>query len=70
VDPDRPGTAGALRGPAWAAREAMLAAGAIDEADIRRWDRAFEASDAATERHLLFLSTLAVVGRRPGSPRR
>jgi SAM-dependent methyltransferase len=57
-----------LRGPAWAAREAMLAAGAIDEADIRRWDRAFEASDAATERPLLFPSTFAVVGRRPGSP--
>ena len=38
------------------------------EADIRRWDRAFEASDAATERHLLFPSTFGRGGPAPRLP--
>ena len=53
------------RGPAWAARDAMLAAGAIDEDDIERWEKAFRTLDAAAERPLLFPSVFAAVGRRP-----
>lgn len=53
------------RGPAWAARDAMLAAGAIDEDDIERWEKAYKALDAAAERPLLFPSVFAAVGRRP-----
>ena len=58
---------GQLR-PAWAARDAMLAAGLIDEAHIRRWDKAFEALDAAPERPKLFPAILAVVARRAAEP--
>ena len=33
-----------LRSPGWAAREAMVAAGRATAEDLRRWDRAFEAT--------------------------
>ena len=56
------------RGPAWAARDAMLAAGVIDENDIERWENAFKALDTAQERPLLFPSLFAAVGRRPAYP--
>ncbi len=52
------------RGPAWAARDAMLAAGAIGQDDIDRWEKAFRALDSAAERPLLFLSPFVAVGRR------
>jgi SAM-dependent methyltransferase len=54
-----------LRSPAWAAREAMLAAGVATEADVRRWDRAFQEMDAAPVRPTLFAPMFTAVGRRP-----
>jgi hypothetical protein len=33
-----------LRSPAWAAREAMVTAGSATAEDLRRWNRAFEAT--------------------------
>jgi hypothetical protein len=33
-----------LRSPGWAAREAMVAAGVASSEDLRRWERAFEAT--------------------------
>jgi hypothetical protein len=52
-----------LRSPAWAAREAMVAAGMATAEDLRRWDRAFE----ATARHpaTLFAPMFTAIGRRP-----
>ena len=46
----------------------MLAAGAIDEDDVERWEKAFTALEAAAERSLLFPSFFAAVGRRPTDP--
>ena len=54
-----------LRSPAWAAREAMLAAGVATEADVRRWDRAFQQMDAAPVRPTFFAPMFTAVGRRP-----
>jgi ubiquinone/menaquinone biosynthesis C-methylase UbiE len=54
-----------LRSPAWAAREAMLAAGVATEADVRRWDRAFQQIDAAPVRPTFFAPMFTAVGRRP-----
>ena len=53
------------REPTWAAREAMLAAGAIDKDDIERWEKAFRTLEAAAERPLLFPAASAALGRRP-----
>jgi SAM-dependent methyltransferase len=52
-----------LRSPAWAAREAMAAAGMATAEDLRRWDRAFEA--AAQRQATFFAPMFTAVGRRP-----
>lgn len=54
-----------MRPPAWAARDAMLADGIIDEDDVARWDAAFGRTDAATVRPTVFAPLFSVVGQRP-----
>jgi SAM-dependent methyltransferase len=57
-----------LRGPSWAAREAMVAAGLADDNDITRWAAAFERSDQLTDRPWMSITALVAVGRVPVSP--
>ena len=54
-----------MRGPAWAARDELVRAGLADPADVARWDAAFAALDAATERPEVGLGVFAAVCRRP-----
>ena len=54
-----------MRGPAWAARDELVRAGLADPADVARWDAAFAALDAATERPEVGLGVFAAVSRRP-----
>lgn len=54
-----------MRPPAWAARDAMVADGIIDEDDIARWDAAYDRTDAAAVRPTLFAPLFSVVGQRP-----
>jgi len=54
-----------VRPPGWAAREAMLAAGVVTEADVRRWDRAFRELEAAPVAPTVFAPFFVAVGRRP-----
>lgn len=54
-----------LRPPSWAAREAMLEAGVITQADVDRWEAAFERQDAAEVRPRVFASQWIAIGRRP-----
>jgi SAM-dependent methyltransferase len=54
-----------MRGPAWAARDELVRAGLADAADVARWDAAFAALDAATERPEVGLGVFAAVCRRP-----
>jgi SAM-dependent methyltransferase len=51
-----------LRSPAWAAREAMVAAGRATPEDLRRWERAFEAT--ATRPATFLAPMFTAVGRR------
>ena len=55
--------AGLGQPPAWAAREAMVAAAMATTEDLRRWDRAFEAT--AQRPATLFAPMLTAIGRRP-----
>jgi SAM-dependent methyltransferase len=50
-----------LRSPGWAAREAMVAAGMATTADLRRWDRAFEAT--ARRPATFFAPMFTAIGR-------
>ena len=52
-----------MRSPAWAAREAMVAAGVASSEDLRRWERAFEAT--ASRPATFFAPMFTAVGRRP-----
>jgi SAM-dependent methyltransferase len=52
-----------LRSPAWAAREAMVAAAMATTEDLRRWERAFEAT--ATRPATFFAPMFTAIGRRP-----
>jgi ubiquinone/menaquinone biosynthesis C-methylase UbiE len=54
-----------VRGPAWAARESMLAAGIITPEDITRWDEAFERMDRAEVRPTIFVPNFYAIGRKP-----
>jgi SAM-dependent methyltransferase len=54
-----------VRPPGWAAREAMLVAGLATEADVGRWDRAFQELEAAPVRPTVFAPFFTAVGRRP-----
>ena len=53
-----------LRPPAWAAREAMKAAGFLDDADIARWQAALEVLDASDDRPMMFPALFGAIGRR------
>jgi SAM-dependent methyltransferase len=52
-----------LRPPALAAREAMLAAGVVTEADVDRWERELSAVDAKAERPTGFMPIFTAIGR-------
>ncbi|MDP9116388.1 MAG: methyltransferase domain-containing protein [Actinomycetota bacterium] len=54
-----------MRPPAWAAREAMLAEGAATVDDIQRWDAAFQRTDEAAGRPLVFAPAFVATGRKP-----
>jgi SAM-dependent methyltransferase len=55
-----------LRGPAWAARDAMVAAGVATAADVARWAAMYERIEGGTERYTIFVPLFAAVGRRTG----
>jgi SAM-dependent methyltransferase len=52
-----------LRGPAWAAREALVAGGVATEQDLNRWDLAFQRLDAHPTRPTLFAPVFVAIGR-------
>lgn len=54
-----------LRPPAWAARDAMIAAGLASAQDVARWASAFERSDAQEPRPVMFMPLFTATGRRP-----
>lgn len=53
-----------LRGPAWAARDALVAAGFATPADLARWDDAFTALGDTHPLPTLFLCGFVGIGRR------
>lgn len=53
-----------IRPPAWAAREAMLAAGVATAADVNRWDAALRRLDAAPLRPWGSVPVCIAVGRK------
>jgi hypothetical protein len=53
-----------LRPPAWAARDAMRAAGIVSDEDLARWERGMLALDAAPARPTLFAPSFVAIGRR------
>ena len=55
-----------MRGPQWAAREAMVAEGIATPEDVDRWDAAFERMDRGPERPWTFIPIFVAVGRQPG----
>jgi SAM-dependent methyltransferase len=52
-----------MRPPAWAARDAMLAAGVVTAADLERWDRELTALDRRPDRPTGFLPIFTAIGR-------
>lgn len=54
-----------LRGPAWAAREAIMEAGLATPADVARWSAAFERADSRPDRPTLFIPMFVAIGRTP-----
>lgn len=54
-----------MRPPAWAARDAMLAAGLVDEHDIARWTAEFERLDRGELEFTLFLPAFTAVASKP-----
>jgi SAM-dependent methyltransferase len=54
-----------MRHPAWAAREAMVRAGLASQADVSRWQVAFERTDASPDRPTVFFPLFSAAGRRP-----
>jgi ubiquinone/menaquinone biosynthesis C-methylase UbiE len=55
--------AGEVRPPAWAARDALVAAGLATAADIKRWEAAIERLNE--QRPTVFAALFGAVGRRP-----
>jgi SAM-dependent methyltransferase len=54
-----------MRPPAWAAREAMLADGIVDEGVLHRWEAALTLLDSAPVRPTIFAPQFTAIGRRP-----
>lgn len=54
-----------IRGPAWAARDAMVAAGFATGDDLARWSAAFERQDTLADRPWFASSACVAVGRVP-----
>lgn len=54
-----------MRPPAWAAREAMLADGIVDEGVLDRWESALARLDSSPVRPTIFAPQFIAVGRRP-----
>jgi SAM-dependent methyltransferase len=52
-----------VRGPHWAARQAMVEAGVATDDDVARWDRAFIRMDDAPRRPWTFVPVFAAIGR-------
>jgi ubiquinone/menaquinone biosynthesis C-methylase UbiE len=57
-----------VRGPAWAARDALVASGLADTGDVARWEDAHAAIDRWVRRPELTMAHFAVVARRPTPP--
>ncbi len=54
-----------MRGPAWAAREALVEAGLAEPADVQRWSEAFERADGRHDRPTMFAPLFIGIGRAP-----
>jgi len=54
----------AIRPPAWAARDQMLAEGIVSNDDLQRWEAAFERTDALATRPTMFIPRFVGIGRR------
>ena len=54
-----------MRPPAWAAREAMVAAGVVTTDDVARWGKTLEQMDQSPERPTMFAPGFIAVGRKP-----
>ena len=54
-----------MRGPAWAARDALVADGLATRAEIDRWDEAFQQAEQDKRGIKLFVGHYVAVGRRP-----
>ena len=54
-----------MRPPAWAARDAMLADGIVDEEVLRRWETALARLDSVPVRPTVFVPHFIGIGRRP-----
>lgn len=57
--------AAGVRGPAWAARDALVRAGLASEHDVARWASALDEVDASPQRPTVTLPLFAAVCRRP-----
>lgn len=54
-----------MRGPAWAARDALVSAGVATAEDLARWDAAYQRLDRRQERPTVFMPSFVAVGRKP-----
>ncbi len=57
-----------MRGPAWAAREAMVRSGLATVDDLARWAAAFDEIDSWPDRPEFMMGAFAAVCRRPPAP--
>lgn len=54
-----------VRGPPWAARDAMVERGFADAGDLDRWEVMFDQIVSGPVRYTLFVAPFCAVGRRP-----